>query len=90
LSDVAYSIYPDFSKLYIDAITTRYYTYMHSLSSRSQFELFAAAFLACLLVIWFTMIVKKDFIFFTDPETVPESTEVIPNLLGISDVDTEE
>jgi len=30
------------------------------------------------------MIVKKDFIFFTDPETVPEPAEIIPNLLGIS------
>ncbi|MBI2612703.1 hypothetical protein HYW59_02735 [Candidatus Kaiserbacteria bacterium] len=63
---------------------------MQSISERLQFELFALAFFVCILFIWYTMIVKKDFIFFTDPESVPESTEVIPNLLGISDVEAEE
>ena len=63
---------------------------MQSINGRLQFELFALAFFVCILFVWYTMILKKDFIFFTDPESVPESIEVIPNLLGISDVDTEE
>lgn len=53
------------------------------------FELFTIFFLVSLVMTWYTMIVKKDFIYFTDPETVPEPTEVIPNLLGISDVSEE-
>lgn len=68
----------------ICAATVGYDGGVKSLSPRLQFELFCLVFLTCLVVVWFTMIVKKDFIFFTDPETVPEPAEIIPNLLGIS------
>jgi len=55
-----------------------------------QFELFALLFFVSLLFIWFTMLIKKDFIYFTDPETVPEATEIIPSLLGITPAPEEE
>ncbi len=50
------------------------------LSPSLQFEFFCLAFLTCLMAIWFTMIVKKDFIVFTDPEAVPEASDFLAKL----------
>jgi len=61
---------------------------MHHPSHISQkflVELFAIAFLACLLLVWYTTIVKKDYFLFTDPETVPAPTDFLAPILGFSE-----
>ena len=63
---------------------------MRHLSSRFQFELFCLAFLVSILFTWFTIIVKKDYVVFTDPETIPASSDFLANLFGSSDVESEE
>lgn len=42
---------------------------------RLLMEFFIIVFFFSLAVTWYTMIVKKDFVVFTDPETVPEQTD---------------
>jgi len=58
---------------------------MRPLGSRTQFELFCLTFFVCLIVTWFTIIAKNDYVVFTDPETVPESTEFLAGLMGPSE-----
>lgn len=58
----------------------RYDREVKHVSSRLQFELFCLAFLTCLMAIWFTMIAKKDYVVFTDLETVPETSDFLAKL----------
>jgi hypothetical protein len=39
----------------------------------------------CILVAWFTLVIKKDYVVFTDPETVPAPTDFFATLFGITD-----
>jgi hypothetical protein len=51
--------------------------------SRLLTEFFSLAFISCLLVSWYTIIVKKDFVVFTDETTVPASSDFFATVLGI-------
>lgn len=58
---------------------------MRPLGSRVQFELFFLAFIVCLVVTWFTIIAKNEYVVFTDPETVPSSTDFFAGFIGSSE-----
>jgi len=60
------------------------------LKSSLQYELFALVFLVCIGAIWYATIIKKDYIVFTDEETVPAATDFFAPFLGTSDEETEE
>lgn len=53
---------------------------MKLLNSRLQFELFALAFLVSIGIMWFTVIWQKNYVVFTDPESVPEPTDFLAEL----------
>jgi len=55
-----------------------------------QFELFCLALFACFIFSWFTFVIKKDYVVFTDPETVPASTDFFASLIGSSESPEEE
>lgn len=58
---------------------------MRPLGSRAQFELFCLTFFVCLIVTWFTIIAKNDYVVFTDSETVPAPTDFLAGLIGPSE-----
>ena len=52
-------------------------------------EIFVLAFVTSLAVTWYTMIVRKDYIVFTDETTVPAPTDFFAPLFGADDVEDE-
>ena len=53
-------------------------------------EVFALFFLTSILATWYTTIVKKDYVVFTDEATVPAPTDFLGRLLGIEPAADEE
>ena len=43
--------------------------------SRLLLALFAIAFVASVIVIWYSMVISKNYIIYTDEESVPEPTD---------------
>jgi len=50
------------------------------ITSRLLIEFLSLAFLVCLGFIAYTMLVEKDFVVFTDPETIPEPIDFFANI----------
>ena len=84
-----YAVYPQISPKGVpiepQKSENEYMTFSEEKKSRFLMEFFALALLASLLLTWYTIIVRKDFVVFTDKETVPEPTDffaAIPDILS--------